>query len=119
MKQQTANQRLRIFRERAGLRQEAIAAELDISLSLVQKIEVGQKDLSDKMIDAICRRYSIPREWLVDGKGELSYKLEKENPYRDTLYNELRDQISFLRSLLKPGKDFLRPIKGTARRAAA
>lgn len=106
----TPGQRLKQFREKAGLRQEAIAAELDVSLSIIQKVEVSQKELSDKMAEALCRRYAIPLEWLIKGQGELTYQLEKENPYRDTLYKELREQIDFLKEIIKgnfplPGND--------------
>lgn len=104
---ETPNQRLKQFRERAGLRQEAIAAELDLSVSLLQKLESGGKEISDKMAEALFRRYSLPFEWLMQGKGELTYTLEKENPYRDALYKELRDQVDFL-------KETIRAITGKA-----
>lgn len=98
---QTANQRLKLFRERAGLRQEAIAAELDLSLSLLQKVESGAKEVSDKMAEALYKRYQLPITWLMEGKGEMTYSLELQNPYRDYAIQHLEKEVSFLRDLLK------------------
>lgn len=97
----TPNQRLKLFREKAGLRQEAIAVELDVSLGLVQKIEGGFKEVSDKMAEALQRRYQLPVKWLMKGEGEMTYNLEVQNPYRDTLYKELKEQIEFLKEIIR------------------
>lgn len=113
----TPNQRLKQFREKAGLRLEAIAAELDVSVSILQKVEAGGKELSDKMADSLNRRYQVPLSWLMRGEGELTYSLEKENPYRDVLYKELKDQVDFLketiRSLTGAKGNFRIPLNGT------
>jgi transcriptional regulator with XRE-family HTH domain len=113
----TANQRLKQFREKAGLRQEAIAAELDLSLSLLQKVESGQKDVSDKMAVMLNDRFQLPINWLLKGEGELTYSLIKENPYRDALYKELKDQVEFLKDTIKSitgSKSFLPALNQTA-----
>lgn len=116
----TPNQRLKQFREKAGLRLEAIAAELDVSVSILQKVEAGGKELSDKMVDALNKRYQIPVNWLMKGDGELTYSLERENPYRDVLYRELKDQVDFLketiRSLTGAKGNFRIPLNQTAQR---
>jgi len=96
---QTVNDRVRQLRIAAGKSQAEFANDVDVSHSLLSKIEVGAKDINPKLIDKISTVYKIePANWLIDGKGELKFtrpsSTVKFDPATDTLYKELRERIT-------------------------
>lgn len=103
---QTVNERVKAIRQALRLNQVEFANELGISPSLISKLEVGEK-ASANTLDAVIKTYSVPEEWLLSGKGEMSYRRPEKktastfDPATDTLYNELRDQIQFLRDIIR------------------
>lgn len=123
MKQQTINDRVKALRAATGRTQNEFSNDLEVSLSLYSKIEVGANDVSPKLIDRIKEFYQVPHDWLVNGKGEMTFvKPAKQqfDPATDTLYKELKDQISFYRNLLTQmagGKgSFLQALNVTAQK---
>ena len=107
----TVNSRVKLLRTSLRLTQNEFAAELGISPSTISKIEMGENP-SPGTIDAIISTYSVPDDWLTDGKGDLKYSRpsgQKFDPATDTLYKELKEQITFYRNLLTQmagGKSF-------------
>lgn len=101
----TVNERVKQLRTALRLNQVEFANEVGISPSLISKIEVGEK-ASINTLDAIIKTYSVPEEWILKGAGEMSYQRPQKaaqgfDPATDTLYNELREQIKFLRQLIQ------------------
>jgi transcriptional regulator with XRE-family HTH domain len=123
----TSNERLRQLRLAAGKSQNDFAHDVEMSLSLLTKIEQGQRELTPKQIQTINSVYNVsPKNWLVDGKGELSFTMPVEkaktgfDPAVDTLYKELKERIQkqdtvidrLTQALL--GGNFLQVINDTA-----
>lgn len=103
----TVNTRMRALREALKMTQSEFADALNISSALVGKMENGVIDVSDNTISKACQAFSVPIEWLEHGKGEMSFrKTEKPrdlrifDPARDTLYNEMKTQISFMQQVI-------------------
>lgn len=106
MKKETINDRLRELRAAAGKTQGEFAHDIGVSLSLYSKIEIGEKEVTPKVMEKVITSYKVPITWIKEGIGELSYispakHSQDFNPAVDTLYKELRDQIEFLREMLR------------------
>lgn len=100
---QSVNERVKLLRSSLKLTQVEFSNELQISPSSIAKIEAGEKP-SISILDAMIEKFRVPEEWLLHGKGEMTYikpvKAEFD-PATDTLYNELKEQITFLRETIK------------------
>lgn len=59
----------------------SFAKDLNISPSMVSKICSGKSVPSDRTISDICRIYSINRDWLINGTGDMIDPQEKEAEY--------------------------------------
>jgi len=101
---QTVNERVRLLRTSLRLNQVDFANALKISPSLISKIERGD-EMSMATLDTIIKTYHVPEEWLVRGSGTISYREPEPevqfNPAADILYNEMKDQILFMRETIK------------------
>ena len=65
------NERIKEFREKMGLSQEALGKALGIGRSAVSRIESGTNALTEANIRLLCQQYNVNREWLENGKGEM------------------------------------------------
>lgn len=65
------NNRIREIRQHNNLSMKAFGDRLGISSAAVSKIETGINAPSEQTIRAICSEFSINRDWLVDGVGEM------------------------------------------------
>ena len=64
------NDRIREIRKVLGLTQESFGKTLGVKKSAISQIENGVNNLSDQMIKAICREFSVNEDWLRDGTGK-------------------------------------------------
>lgn len=65
------NKRLLQIRKHFDLTQAEFAEKLKITHSAYSKIELGQRNLTDRTIADICREFNINEEWLRTGDGEM------------------------------------------------
>lgn len=103
----TVNQRLREFREELRMNPTQFAVSLGVSSSLIQKIETGEKPVSEKVIAALSK-WNLSIDWLLEGKGEMTYEApnvseQQNSPWKDEAYsnikeayNETKRQLNFL-----------------------
>lgn len=123
MKQSTVNARIKLLRTSLNLSQQEFGLLAKISSSLISKIESNVIEPSHDVIEKICDTWNVSPDYLINGKGELTFnkvKLPTESksfdPARDTLYLELKDQIIYLRSIvtqLSGNKSFLHKVRPT------
>ena len=78
--------RIKQIRKDASLTQGEFGARIGISLSGVSSLEVGKNTPSEQTIRAICSEFSINRDWLVDGIGEM----QVQRPLLPELIHNLR-----------------------------
>ena len=69
-------ERLKILRNKIGLKQGEFAKRLEISQGLLSGIENGNESLSVRNIKLICLEFSVNEEWLLIGKGEMFLPME-------------------------------------------
>ena len=65
------NNRIREVRQNNSLSMKSFGDRLGISSYAVSKIETGVNPPSEQTIRAICSEFSINRDWLVEGIGEM------------------------------------------------
>ena len=92
--------RIKQVRKDASLTQGEFGARIGISLSGVSSLEVGKNTPSEQTIRAICSEFSINRDWLVDGVGEM----QVQKPLLPELIHNLRKYPHVLQamSLMQP-----------------
>lgn len=94
------NNRIREIRQHNKLSMKAFGDRLGISSAAVSKIETGINAPSEQTIRAICSEFSINRDWLVDGIGEM----QVQKPLLPELIHNLRKYPHVLHamSLMQP-----------------
>lgn len=63
--------RLKQIRKKLGCNQNEFAEKLGISVSNISSYESGRRNPSDAVINLICEKFSVNKEWLETGKGEM------------------------------------------------
>ena len=81
----TRNTRVRDVRKELDLNQADFAAKLGVTAAAISRIEVGERNLTEQMVIAICREYNVSEYWLRTGEGEMFVVAE------DTLIRQLSD----------------------------
>lgn len=112
MKKEMLADRIKLLRKAYGLSQAGFANEIGMSHIAIGNLERGlATNPHSDTIHSIVNKFATSAEWLMEGKGEmlpngLTILEQKDSPqvaniYQDTLYKELRDQIEFLRDMLR------------------
>lgn len=65
------NKRIYEVRQSSSLSMRAFGERIGISGPSVARLESGENNPSEQTIRAICSEFSINRDWLVDGVGEM------------------------------------------------
>lgn len=86
--EKNANERVRQLREALAISQTEMATHLDVSVSLISKIESSGIDPSVKLLKKMSEKYGINQKWLLTGEGVLKVNLQEksfksENPYEN------------------------------------
>lgn len=77
-------QRLIKLRETLGISQEEFGKKIGISRFSISNYESGKRNLTDRVINDICRTYKVNHIWLTEGVGEMFLNLP------ETLLDELK-----------------------------
>lgn len=64
--------RLKKIREHFGLSRTQFAQRINKSPTHVSLVENGKKNYSEETIDRICSLFSVDKEWLLTGDGEMT-----------------------------------------------
>lgn len=104
----TVNERVRLLRNQLGLTQNDFATKIDSTLATISRTENGGTNPQQKMINRIIEVFSVNRDWILHGKGEMftenvvkATNRESVNPWENALVKELKEEVTFLRELLK------------------
>lgn len=86
------NERVKKLRKSLNLSGEKFGDKLGVTKHAVSQIETGKNNLTEQMIKAICREFSVNEDWLRNGSGEM-FVITK-NDYIETLSRSYNlDQI--------------------------
>ena len=75
---QTINDRIGMVLERSGKTKTAFGESLNVSQQYISKL-VKTGNPSELLINDICEKYHIRKEWLVDGTGEPEQPLDRQD----------------------------------------
>lgn len=67
----TIGERIGMLIEEKGMKRTEFAAVLKIDQSYVTKLTKGANAPSNALIENICRKFGVRREWLENGEGEM------------------------------------------------
>ena len=63
--------RIQQIREELKISQRDFAKRIYISKSLLSEIEIGNRSINERTIKLITTEFSINKEWLLTGKGDM------------------------------------------------
>jgi transcriptional regulator with XRE-family HTH domain len=63
--------RIRLVRQKLGLKQGDFASRIGLTQTSMSMIEAGKSPLTEKNIKLICATFAVDEEWLRTGKGEM------------------------------------------------
>ena len=110
----TANDRIKKVRQTLGLSQAKFAKGISISNGYIAGIELGNRNVNDRIIKLVCASYGVNDKWLKTGEGEMFFperdeKLEQAVAAFKELKPEFQDyvlqQINALLKVQNPEKE--------------
>lgn len=75
---QTINERIGIVLERSGKTKTAFGESLNVSQQYISKL-VRTGNPSELLIDDICEKYHVRKEWLLHGTGDPDQPLDRQD----------------------------------------
>lgn len=122
----TVNTRVKQLRIALSMSQTEFAHAINLSHSLLSKIESTDREVSNKLIESISETFKVDAKWLIKGEGEMTFtkpsklesSLNSNLPWKDEAYanikeaysetkrqlNFLQEQYSMLMMMLKDAK---------------
>ncbi len=73
------NNRIKELRKELKYSQDEFGLKINLSRSHVASIENGLKNITDRVINDICREFNVNEEWLRTGAGEMFKKVPEED----------------------------------------
>lgn len=74
-------ERLKLLRKSLKLNQTEFGDQIGATQAMITSYETGRVEPSSAMIELICTKFHISKEWLVDGTGDMhDYPLEDDTP---------------------------------------
>lgn len=94
------NERMNELRKKLKLSQEEFGNRLGVTGTSISRLEKGERNITERMIKAVCREFNVDYIWLTTGEGEMFIS------YEDSEIMELVDRIlseenDFTRTLFK------------------
>lgn len=65
------NTRLKELRTKEKLSQREFGEKIFLSQDQISLLEKGKRKLTERTINDICREFSVNKEWLINGKGDM------------------------------------------------
>lgn len=90
-------ERLKLLREDLGLNQVEFSEKLNVTSATISKIEKGQRNLTDRMKNDICREFLVNKEWLETGIGEMFVDVETHGDISELMATVLADDDEFMK----------------------
>lgn len=98
---QTINDRISIVLERSGKSKTAFGESLNVSQQYISKL-VKTGNPSELLINDICEKYHIRKEWLLNGTAPMELDLSRSEKIADFAADLLKDEEdSFRRRLIE------------------
>ncbi len=111
------NKRLTELRTNLGMTMEAFGDRIGLSRQAISNIESGRRNVTDRMIMAICREFGVSEKWLETGEGAMFQAETEEGRHLKNLIDEVlanRDdkfRTALLEIILQLDLDELETVK--------
>lgn len=69
--------RIKALRQSLGLTQQEFADKIGIKRGAIANYEIG-RNISDVVINSICRTYNVSERWLRTGEGEMFVQIARD-----------------------------------------
>ena len=92
--------RIKQVRKRAGLSQTKFGERLDVSMSAVQKWEMGLNQPDSSSIMLMCQNFGVSETWLRTGAGEMTVSKSREQEMAELVKSLMADSPESFRSAL-------------------
>lgn len=87
----TQGERVKKVRKSKEMTMEKFGERLGVTRTAISNIEKGYRGLTEQMLKAICREFSINEEWLRTGDGDMPQKLSEEEEIADLVSDVLEN----------------------------
>lgn len=88
------NQRIRDLRKALSLSQVKFAEGISISNGYIAALELGKRQVNERMIKLICSAYGVSERWLRNGEGEMFPQASEQKTEKIiALFKELNPQF--------------------------
>lgn len=89
----TMNERVRVLRkDYLKMTLEAFGKKVGVTKSAMSDIERGRNNVTDQMLNSICREFGVNEEWLRSGSGECFVTVAKNEQIRSFIDKILADE---------------------------
>lgn len=79
------NERIKLARQTRGLTQKQLGDMIGVSKNLVSMLESGNRALTERTINDICRVLSINEDWIKTGEGDMFLEKSKDQEIFDLI----------------------------------
>lgn len=77
--------RVKILRQTLGMSQTDFGTKIGVTRGVINNLDRGLTDLQDPLLSLICSVFSVRREWLETGEGEMFEPKDAEAPFYDAM----------------------------------
>lgn len=95
------NERIKIVRKEAGMKQSEFAERLGIKTSTVTSYETGVRVPSDAIITSICREFRVSETWLRTGEGEMFLPVDDDDELAQVMAEIKLSSDELIRTIIK------------------
>ena len=104
--------RIKEIRAKLKMSQQSFSDVIGITRQYLSLLEIGERDPSDLVLNAICHEFGINRTWLKTGEGEM-FKHQEADALIPALRNVLAEYPAIAKALgqamsVMTSKDFAR-----------
>lgn len=97
----TIQERIKFIRKEKNLNQEEFGERLGVGKYVIANIELNRVEPKELLINHICDIYSINKEWILNGTGEV-YQTTEKNIINDLVkeFDLDEDELSIIKSYI-------------------
>lgn len=88
----TTNQRIKQLRQELKLSQAKFAKAISISNGYIAGIELGNRNVNDRIIRLICLTFNVREEWLRSGEGRMFEEQPTSSQLASSIFQELKPE---------------------------
>lgn len=67
---------LKLLREDLGLSQKDFSKKLMLSDATISRIEKGERNITTRVLNQICKEFNVNKDWLITGEGNMYNKVD-------------------------------------------